>query len=435
MSSLFGSTYWPVARGQQYSAMWTLFLITLFLSTTVIYQLGPALLAAPTWTLLPAAFIPFAVLFIFFRILDRWEPEPWLNIAVAVLWGGGVSVLVAGYLNTTAFKLLVFGHRMPEELASAYVAINVAPIVEESIKGLFVVWLFRKSRADMHSLMDGVFYTGIVASAFAFVENISYFLKPFGEYARYLSRTDQFELYGNLVFTRGVMSPFVHPMATTVLGLLVTYAYLYKSSMGVRAVLSFAGWVFAVLIHRAWNTAALTLTESQWYSFYLFVVVPAWIIWMLLLWRLSLRERRIIAQGLEPFLRTNMMSASEVAMVCDRTYRNEALNWAKSYGETASKSLKRMIHLMSQISMQTHLYHARGYDNKRAIDVHASLEEIAQLRASLQTMQQVQVDPLISAHSYHNQYQQQATGTTFTAPPTHSYDPSRYGGHGASPNM
>jgi RsiW-degrading membrane proteinase PrsW (M82 family) len=71
--------------------------------------------------------------------------------------------------------------------------------------------LFRRREFD--GIIDGIVYAGIVAAGFAFTENILYFGRAFGEEA---------EMGGSVLFTlilRGVLSPFAHPLFTSMTGI------------------------------------------------------------------------------------------------------------------------------------------------------------------------------------------------------------------------
>jgi hypothetical protein len=72
------------------------------------------------------------------------HPQPWAARIHALLWGATITVLVGALVNTAAEG--VFG----ESVA----AVAVAPFVEETMKGLGVLWAVR--RREVEGAMDGI---------------------------------------------------------------------------------------------------------------------------------------------------------------------------------------------------------------------------------------------------------------------------------------
>jgi RsiW-degrading membrane proteinase PrsW (M82 family) len=122
--------------------------------------------------------------------LDRREREaPWLLVA-ALLWGGVIATGSAGVLNSLLGLGLVFfllssglidpeGLRRlaPEEssdpgevLAMIVVPVLVAPMVEESLKGLGVLLIMWLLRAEFDDLRDGIVYGALVGLGFSITE-------------------------------------------------------------------------------------------------------------------------------------------------------------------------------------------------------------------------------------------------------------------------
>jgi len=183
------------------------------------------------------ALVPLCVLLPLFSWLDRVEPEPRASRLHAILWGATVAALVSSIVN----DLVAFG-------ASMSVAVVIsAPLVEETMKGLGVLWAVR--RRELDGVMDGIVYAGWVALGFALVENLLYFSQA----------RDDGTLAGVFV-ARAVFMPFSHPMFTVWTGLAVGRAVAANRRV-FPAVL--AGWVPAVLTHAAWNGLITLGSESD----------------------------------------------------------------------------------------------------------------------------------------------------------------------------
>lgn len=184
-----------------------------------------AVLYAPTIVLLVA--ISGGAVLAAFLWLDRVEPEPIAAKLHAILWGGTTAVSIALVGNETVGAL--YG-----EIAGAVIA---APVFEEVAKGLGIWWMVRKGR--VRTGFDGVVYAGLVAGGFAAVENFIYFG---------IAAMDGSLLWS--FFTRGVMTPFAHPLFTLLTGFGIAVAA--QQGRNVR-IFDFWGLPLAIALHAGWN--------------------------------------------------------------------------------------------------------------------------------------------------------------------------------------
>ena len=168
--------------------------------------------------------------------LDRVEPEPRSSIVHAFLWGATVAVGVAVIVNTIVIGLL-------GEVAGVVVC---APLIEEAMKGLGVVWAARRRQID--GVMDGIVYAGWVALGFAVVEDITYFV----------SASDGGILVGTFV-VRALLGPFAHPLFTSWTGMAVGRAVVRRRAIWPSIL---GGYALAVGSHALWN-GSLT-AASKW---------------------------------------------------------------------------------------------------------------------------------------------------------------------------
>ncbi len=178
---------------------------------------------------LALALVPLVVIVPVLVWIDRLEPEPWASRLHALLWGGTISVLVASLVNGTV--LLTAGE--------AAAAVGSAPLVEETMKGLGILWAVRRREVDGPT--DGIVYAGWVAAGFAMVENIEYFFVA----------SDDGVLAETFV-ARALLTPFAHPLFTVWIGLAIGLAVARRRSLPWAA---WWGLVVAVLLHAGWNGA------------------------------------------------------------------------------------------------------------------------------------------------------------------------------------
>ena len=295
--------------------------------------------SAATMTLL--ALIPLGIVLGVLNYLDRWEREGWKSKFLCFIWGAGVATASSLLVNTT-LNLDIARTLGDERLASVMVAVIIAPLAEEFFKGIGVVIFILARRNSINSRLDGLVTGGIVGAGFAFIENVQYFLRSSADNSLMLTST---------VFNRGILSPFVHPMATSFTGMAIAiviircYGPLWST---IRVIL---GYLTAVFFHAFWNFLASTNDQSSWYVAYLFFEVPLFIAWFVLLIRQSIREAVQIQRGLAPYVVQGWVLPVEVGMVSDRAQRRNALNWASKSGAEARKAMDEFLNALAAVGL------------------------------------------------------------------------------------
>lgn len=273
------------------------------------------------------AVIPLGIVLPLFLWLDRFEAEPWRYIVTAFLYGALGSTLLALVVNTIGGAVLA-GYTDPTS-AMTLSAVLIAPVSEETFKGIFLLIMLWLRRKEFNGLTDGIVYAGIVAAGFAFTENILYLARTYVEVGG--------SAFAVVFVMRGIASPFLHPMFTSMTGIGVGIAASTRS-LPVKIVAPIAGWCVGVLGHGLWNLAAssgLTGAVVGWVlGFIVFVAFIAFVIWT------RTREGRVIGQFLRPYADTGWLSPGEVSMLSSMRQRREARSWAKLNG--GSHSLKAM---------------------------------------------------------------------------------------------
>ena len=110
--------------------------------------------SSDTPTALWLALIPLVYTVPIFMWLDHLEPEPLAMRWNAFLWGAGVSVLVASFVN----EVFAAGFGI------AAAAVLSAPLVEEIMKMRGVTYAAKRNQID--SPLDGAVYAGYVGLGF-----------------------------------------------------------------------------------------------------------------------------------------------------------------------------------------------------------------------------------------------------------------------------
>jgi protease PrsW len=261
------------------------------------------------------AILPVPLLVSLVLMLDRLEPEPWRALVFAFMWGAGVAVLGALLLNTAGYELLtkpVFGQR--GELVTASIG---APLVEESLKGavLFGFLWFRRNELD--GLTDGIIYAAMVALGFAMMENINYYMRAINSHN-----------LEAVFIMRGVISPFGHPLFTSMTGLGVAYAALHRGSARVAAPI--AGLCGAMILHGMWNFSTAFglggLAAAYGIDFCILVGL------IVIIARERRQTVRLIRSHLPAYAPTGLVTPQDVQMLGSMALRRRARQWARMAG-------------------------------------------------------------------------------------------------------
>lgn len=273
------------------------------------------------------ALVPLGLVLLALRWLDRWEPEPRAMLWFAALWGAGVSVLVAMLLNEIGAGYF-YERTGDPQLALELTATSVAPLVEETAKGLGVLAILLARRRYFDGPVDGVVYAGTIAAGFAFSENVLYFGQAAGGLA-------------NVFVMRAVLAPFAHVLFTACIGLALGLASRRRNGAAV-AVAFPLGLAAAVGLHALWN--ASTALGSGFLGLYVLVHLPLFVGAVALAAWLGRQEATVIRDRLDEYAAAGWFLPHEVTMLASQAERRRARAWAGRYGPpgaTAMRSFQR----------------------------------------------------------------------------------------------
>ena len=276
--------------------------------------------AAPFWIALPLALAPVPLLVSVVLFIDRLEPEPRINLVFGFLWGAGIAALAAIVINTAGLEYIT----QPALGASAgqYVSATAgAPVVEETLKGLFLVWLLRWRRQELDGPTDGIVYAAMVGLGFAMTENIGYYIN-----AQVNPIHGGTQLLGYTFVLRGVLSPFLHPIFTSMTGIGAAYAASHRH----RGWALPLGWLAAMSLHAMWNGLSIFGLAGT-LAAYVFLIC------LLIVEYLIIRaDRRHIVGQIQHFLPgyegTGLVTDYDIRMLSSLPGRKQARIWARSTG-------------------------------------------------------------------------------------------------------
>jgi RsiW-degrading membrane proteinase PrsW (M82 family) len=254
------------------------------------------------------ALLPVGPVVATFLWIDRWEPEPPRLLLVAFLWGACFAALSALLVNSSA--VLVADQVLGQGSGDLIGTVAVAPVVEEAVKGAFLVGLLVFRRREFDGIVDGIVYAGLVGGGFAFTENILYIGRAFADNAM----VGQGSGVVAVLLLRGVLSPFAHPLFTVMTGIAAGIASRSRS-IPVRVVTVLIGYLLAVTLHALWNGSASLFGGAAFFLVYGFIMVPMFLaVAGVVVWQRR-REQRIVTHQLPGFARAGWIAPSEVPLL------------------------------------------------------------------------------------------------------------------------
>ncbi|MEU2712590.1 PrsW family intramembrane metalloprotease [Streptomyces sp. NPDC007205] len=282
------------------------------------------------------AVLPVPWLVAAFRWLDRVAPGPWRNLVFAFAWGACAAALIAIVANSFATRWIATADPTRADTLGATV---IAPIVEESAKAAAVLLVFLFRRRDFTGIVDGVVIAGITATGFAFTENILYLGTAFG--------TDQLSggrgiasVTAATFFVRIVMSPFAHPLFTTLTGIGFGVAALSAERQHARRVLlPLCGLLLAMSMHALWNGSS-TFGELGFFAVYGGFMVPVFgLLTWLAIWTRQ-RELRTVRAELPAYVMAGWLGPAEPFALGSMRARRAARDYARHHaGRPAARAV------------------------------------------------------------------------------------------------
>jgi protease PrsW len=277
--------------------------------------------AAPFAIALPLALLPVPLLITVVLWVDRLEPEPRSNLVFAFGWGAGIAALSALIVNTADLDYVIMpalGATAGQNVAATF----VAPVVEETLKGAVLIGLLWRRRAEIDGLADGVIYAAMVGLGFAMIENVGYYINA-------LITPDQggIALLGYTFVLRGLVSPLLHPIFTSMTGLGVGYSASRRHSAPWAVAL---GLLAAMILHGTWNGLSLYGTAGLVAGYLIMSCVLAVLTAILVADRR--RIVRLIHRYLPAYRGTGLVTGDDIEMLGSLSARRAARGWARANG-------------------------------------------------------------------------------------------------------
>lgn len=186
---------------------------------------------------LSAVFLPLLFLYIIYA-LDLYSSGSFRTVAVCFVWGLVAFALALGV--NTAIKTYALERTLGIDPYRAFTltVILVAPIVEEILKSLILVYFAR--RPDFAYFVDGAIYGFAAGIGFSVLENLWYMSQP--------QATGQGIV---VVISRSFSTCLMHGSASALVG--ISIGRFRYGHGGARVLSTILGWVAAMVLHSAFN--------------------------------------------------------------------------------------------------------------------------------------------------------------------------------------
>ncbi len=252
-----------------------------------------------TATLVGVGILQTVLYLLFVRTIDMYEREAFRYVLPVFVWGFTVSVVVALLFNT--LLSVTISTVATSGTTDFLTTVFVAPVVEESIKGLglllaFVVSILAAGRlwaTEFSGVMDGIVYGSAVGFGFAIAEDLLYFAQSGPE----------------TFVVRRVFGGFAHAAFTSLTGVGLGLVLWVRSDF-LKVSLPVVGLLGAIVLHSFFNLIA-TLFGVLAYVL-MFVVVVAYIV-LIFAWLAV--ERRAIREELREEVAAGVLSPDEYAIL------------------------------------------------------------------------------------------------------------------------
>jgi RsiW-degrading membrane proteinase PrsW (M82 family) len=299
---------------------------------------------------------------------DRYEKEPIPLLIGVFSWGAIFAAGVAFSINSFSSYGL-YAITKSEFATQLTVSTIIAPMVEETLKGLAVLLVYLVYRSDFDSPLDGLIYAGITALGFAATENIWYIYQLGYQQSGWQGLLDLF-------FIRSFVVGWQHPFYTSFIGLGFALSRRARKSIW-KWLNPIFGLGIAVIFHLIHNLFAILLNSSQGRSFAIFWDWSGYIGLLILILILIKREQHWMKVYLTPELNREIITKEQYQIACS-AYR-QSLIFIRARLEGNFKSVRCFYQACGDLMHKNRQITRHGDDLGSAV-------EIQRLRSKISTM-------------------------------------------------
>jgi RsiW-degrading membrane proteinase PrsW (M82 family) len=300
--------------------------------------------------------------------LDRYEKEPVKMLLGVFLWGSFVAALGAFLINTLA-GASIYLFTQSENLSQMTVTVLIAPFVEESLKGLAVLFVLLFFYSEYNSILDGIIYAGITALGFAATEN-AYYIFQYGFMEN--GWNGLFQVF----ILRSLQMGWTHPFYSSFIGIGLAIARPSKKLLE-KLLALLVGWSLSISTHTIHNTIAYLISDPWVRVIRLIWDWGGWLVVTgIIIWATD-RERRFIQIHLGQEVEEGLLTPSQYKTASSA--RRQWLSKLKALSKGHFKETHRFYQLCGELS---HLKQRR----KQPDEIKDTSDRISSLRKQLASL-------------------------------------------------
>ena len=215
--------------------------------------------------------VPMVFYLVVIWLMDRYEREPFWLVSLNFLWGA-TGAIIFGIIGSLIMGIGVseFIYQFSNETDAGTLnnlagAVIVAPVVEESTKGIFLLIIALSRNFD--GPVDGAVYGGAIGLGFGMTENFLYFM----------SMGNTYESLFFLIIIRTLFSAVLHCCTQATLGAAIGFAK-FRGLLAKFTIIPL-GLALAMFMHFTWNlTVSFSSTALIGFAFLIFTAIILFII-------------------------------------------------------------------------------------------------------------------------------------------------------------
>lgn len=206
-----------------------------------------------------AALIPMLIYLLLIWTFDRYEREPFYLVSLCFLWGA-LGAIVLSFIGSGILSFIISIFIKNQEYLKRVDTIVIAPLVEETMKGIFLFIIVLSRKFD--NMTDGIVYGGAIGLGFGMTENFLYFVT-------YGSSIND---WVTLVIIRTLFSAVMHCVSTATFGAFLGYAKF--KNLFFKVFFPLIGILLAMFIHFVWNfSVSFQKTALLGFAFMFFNII------------------------------------------------------------------------------------------------------------------------------------------------------------------
>jgi RsiW-degrading membrane proteinase PrsW (M82 family) len=306
--------------------------------------------------------------------VDRYEKEPVVLLGGVFLWGAIIAAGAAFIVNSfVGLGIYMFtGSQAFTELTTASA---IAPVIEESLKGMACLLVFLFFRHEFDSILDGIVYAAITAIGFAATENV-YYIYNYGFQQNGMNGM----LY--MFFVRVILVGWQHPFYTAFIGIGLAISRLNRN-LSIKIMVPIIGWGIAVFAHSFHNTISTVFQGLQSLAIGIIFDWSGWIAMIIfVIWALYREQKWIISQ-LRDEVSNGVITTAQYLTACSA--RAQTSTRIKALFSGKYRLIDRFYLLSAELAFKKYQAYAMGEQGENQAEIDRLRAELGHMSAQIST--------------------------------------------------